>query len=405
MMSNAVTSRRELLTAGATALAMSRLSFAKDLPTDTTITRVMSLDLKLKRSKFVGKNARRDDHGTESGDRIVRIFTDSGHEGFGNCGAGADECAMLLGRNPMSFFHADERKVTCPFGRGTTALWDLAGKILDKPVWKLLGGDGPQQVKVYDGSIYFAELVPQNGARGLDIFKDEIDQGLQRGHRAFKIKVGRGNQWMLREEGDARDLEVIRLIRRHAGDKVTLGVDANNGYDPARTRRLLDQVADCRLAFVEEMFPESVDHYRELKSFLRDRAYDVLIADGESAANLDSLLPFMEAGVIDILQGDVINFGFEELLREAAAAKPLGQRIAPHNWGTLLGFYMQLQVGRAIPNFYMAEQDPLSCDAVIAEGYTLREGSCSVPDAPGLGLRLDEKRLPGVARVRFDLKA
>ena len=73
-------------------------------------------------------------------------------------------------------------------------------------------------------------------------------------------------------------------------------------------------------------------------------------------------------------------------------ARPRGILIAPHNWGSLLGFYLQLHVGMAVPNFYRAENDPLTTDVLIAEGYRIRDGLCSVPDAPGFGhgLSLDD---------------
>ncbi len=98
-------------------------------------------------------------------------------------------------------------------------------------------------------------------------------------------------------------------------------------------------------------------------------------------------------------------FGFEGIVAEARLAEPAGILVAPHNWGSLIGFYMQLHVGRAVKNFYRAEHDPLSNPALIAEGFELRDGTCRVPERPGCGLKLDEKRLPDHARRLFELKA
>ena len=84
-------------------------------------------------------------------------------------------------------------------------------------------------------------------------------------------------------------------------------------------------------------------------------------------------------------------------------ARPQGIRVAPHNWGSLIGFFMQLHVGRAITNFYRAEQDPLQSDLLVADGYQVADGTCSVPDAPGFGLALDERRFRD-AKILFDLK-
>ena len=68
--------------------------------------------------------------------------------------------------------------MTGPLGNGTMPLWDLAGKSLRTPAYKLLGGAGQEKVPVYDGSIYFADLLPQYADRWQDRFKEEIDMGL-----------------------------------------------------------------------------------------------------------------------------------------------------------------------------------------------------------------------------------
>jgi L-alanine-DL-glutamate epimerase-like enolase superfamily enzyme len=64
---------------------------------------------------------------------------------------------------------------------------------------------------------------------------------------------------------------------------------------------------------------------------------------------------------------------------------------------------MQLHVGRAITNFYRAERDPLSNPVLIADGYEIRDGYSSVPDAPGFGLKLNEDKFAATVRINFDL--
>ena len=126
-------------------------------------------------------------------------------------------------------------------------------------MYALFGGVGPKNVPVYDGSIYFQDLLPEYAGRWQDRFREEIDIGLKMGHCAFKIKIGRGAKWMKRDQGDARDVEVVRLIKEHVGKEVLLGVDANNGYNLAGAKRFLEQAVALNLAFVEELFPESID--------------------------------------------------------------------------------------------------------------------------------------------------
>jgi len=64
-------------------------------------------------------------------------------------------------------------------------------------------------------------------------------------------------------------------------------------------------------------------------------------------------------------------------------ARPHKAMVAPHNWGSLFGYYLQLHVGRAIDNFYHAEEDPMSCPAIITEGFEIRDGKVAVPETPG----------------------
>ena len=396
--------RREFLKAAVSTTLLPLWSWAKEIPSDLKITRIVGFDLVSERSKLVGKNSRLGVHGRKANDRMVRLFTNMGLEGIGNCRAGKKELAQLLGKNPFEFYTSANRRITGPIGIGTMPLWDLIGKVLKKPVYELLGGAGPKRVPVYDGSIYFSDLLPEYKRKPLDRFKEEIDMGMAIGHRAFKVKIGRGAKWMQPKEGYARDVEVLKTIRQHAGPKVLIGVDANNGYDLAKTKRLMEELPDYNFAFLEEMFPEHIETYLELKRFIRRHNWKTLIADGETQGKLEAYKPFIEARAIDIFQGDMNRFGFEGILTEADWCKPQGLQVAPHNWGSLVGYYMQLHVGRAITNFYRAEHDPLSNEVLIAEGYKIQNGLASVPEAPGFGLKIDEDKFSKKARVKFDLR-
>ena len=444
--------RREFLQAIANIIFLPLWAWTKEVQPDLRITRIVGFDLKSKRPKLIGKNSRLDVHGRTATDRMVRLFTNMGVEGIGNCRADKSALAQLLGKNPFELYKSTDRKMAGPLGAGTMPLWDLVGKVLNKPVYELLaphqlnankepnsnqgwalhnrtigagrGGKGPKRVPVYDGSIYFSDLLPDYLDKPLDRFKEEIDMGMAIGHRAFKVKIGRGAKWMPPKEGYARDVEVLKTIRQHAGKDVLIGVDANNGYDLAKTKQLLQELPDYNFAFLEEMFPEQVGKYLELKRFIFEHGWKTLVADGETQKELDAYKPFIEARAIDIFQGDMNRFGFEGILTEAAWCKPAGLQVAPHNWGSLVGFYMQLHVGRAITNLYRAEHDPLSNTVLIADGlpavpsltkdasgtghsgqagYQIQDGYCSVPDSPGFGLKIDEDEFAKSVRINFDL--
>jgi L-alanine-DL-glutamate epimerase-like enolase superfamily enzyme len=397
--------RREFLSVFAASALLSRAVRTADLPRDLKVTRVIGFDVVSQRSKIAGKNSRLDVHGDNATDRMLRIDTNMGLTGIGNCRADEAAGAQLLGKKPFDLYREAETRMTGPLGPGTMPLWDLLGQAIRKPIHSLLGGKGVERVPVYDGSIYFADLLPQYADRWEARFREEIDMGLALGHQAFKVKLGRGSKWMPRAAGDTRDAAVIKVIRDHAGPDVLIGVDANNGYNLEGTKRLFETIGPLEIAFAEEMFEETVDECLAFQEFLRASGWNTLVADGETQGNLEVFKPFIEAKAIEVYQADMNRFGFEGILQEAAWCAPQGLRVAPHNWGSLVGFYMQLHVGRAVPNFYRAEHDPLSNKVLIAEGYKIADGISTLPDAPGAGLTINADAFAADAKIRFDLKA
>ncbi|UCG48343.1 MAG: hypothetical protein JSU94_00930, partial [Phycisphaerales bacterium] len=122
--------RREFLKATASAVLVPLSAWAREAPRDMKVTRIVGFDLVSIRPKLVGKNSRLDVHGRKATDRMVRLFTNTGIEGVGNCRTGKKELARLLGRNPFDFYRPASHSVTGPLGTGTMPLWDLVGKIL-----------------------------------------------------------------------------------------------------------------------------------------------------------------------------------------------------------------------------------------------------------------------------------
>ncbi len=396
--------RRTFLKAMAAGAGFGLRAFAGVMPADIKITRIVGFDLISDRPKLIGKNSRLDVHGAQTHDRMVRLFTNMGLEGIGNCRAGEEQLKQLLGRHPLGYYRPLSRSMAGPFAAGTMPLWDLIGKMTGKPAYELLGRAGSTVVPIYDGSFYFSDLLDEYRDNYLDQIRREIDMSWEMGHRAFKIKIGRGARWMDREEGYERDKEVLQAVREHVGPSALIGVDANDGYDPNRAAQLLVDLPGVDLAFMEEMFREDIEKCLALKQFIRSRGFKTLIADGETQSELEAFRPYIEARAVDIFQGDMNHFGIEGILAAAAMCKSVGARVAPHNWGSLVGFYMQLHVGRAVANFYRAEHDPARNLVLAAEGYHIRDGYCSVPDAPGFGLTVYEPGFEKSAKIRFDLK-
>ena len=209
----------------------------------------------------------------------------------------------------------------------------MIGKALTVPAWKLLGGRGPEWVPVYDGSIYFNDLLPEFQARGVARLVEEVEMGLTAGHRAFKIKVGRGFKWMDAQDGFRRDVDVVQAIRKRVGKDVRLMVDANNGYDLANTLRWLDAVDD-ELFFVEEMFPEVVEQDLKLKDYLRRKGWTTQVADGESAREVGHFDQYIAQRALDVLQPDIRALG---LTRQWELSRQPSPPIRGSRWRRTIG--------------------------------------------------------------------
>lgn len=406
--SRVVTTRRGFLAnlaVASCAYACRRARAYADELSDVVVNRVISFEVPTRRQKFVGRNAYREPHGFTSTEQMLRVYGSNGKDGIGWSSVSREQASKLLGRRLAELVDLQHGKLVSPLGVQTTALWDLAGKSTGRPTFVLLGcAEDEVSVPVYDGSIYFQDLLPRYQSDWRSQFRRELDHGLDQGHRVFKMKVGRGDKWMSKKEGDRRDVEVCKLVLDHLGDDGHIAVDANNGSDIVRTKQFVEEFGPTDLLFVEEMFQDDVDKCLELKQFFSQRGIGTLVADGESRSTPNEFRPYVDAGALDLLQGDMNAFGIEGIREEARMAHVKGIRVAPHNWGSILGFFAQLHVGAATDNFYMAEQDPLHTPAIVVDGFELKNGRCHIPAKPGLGLRIAEQELAAVGRVRFDVR-
>ena len=391
---------------------------------DVTITRVLNCQVNYERPRIVAGNSGYRMAGKYRSDRVLLAFGDNGKIGVGASGrrANADNARYLLGRKVSDLLGKNARKVNQ--GVGTSAIWDLAGKTLEKPVYQLLGGKAPKGgVPIYDGSIYHEELLPRDqntayrsqdskyGSRPNweDIIKEAIDISKQENHNFAKVKIGRGKLHLSRKAGNYQDAAVLQLIREYAGKDFGIGIDANNGYSLEDTLWLLNECGNLNIAYIEEMFSDDADKYRVVRKEIKKLGLKTLIADGESWQKPSDPLPkeIIASGTVDILQADMRKFEFEGILEESqmAAQAGHGSRIAPHNWGNEFGFYMSIHVGCAIPNFYRAEHDPgkQQGDTLIKHGYQVVNGTCQDFDAPGLGIEINPKHLDDL-KTQFDVK-
>lgn len=331
--------------------------------------------------RTVGRNARLGSHGPGPDSRVAVLHTDDGRRGWGLVeDEGATE--QVVGK-PLSDLVDPATGVRDVGHRWLDlALHDLLGIVEDRPVHALLGSHGSTDVDVYDGAIYFDDLDPQDDPRGVDVLVRECRDDAALGHAGFKLKIGRGNRWMPRAEGDARDVEVTRAVRAAFPDARIL-VDANDGYDLQGFRSYLDAVADVGLFWVEEPFLDDAADLVALREHLDAVSPQTLIAEGETSPDVEALLP---VPAIDVFLMDVVSYGFTAWRAVMPRVRAAGAKGSPHAWGRPLKTVYAAHLAAGLGNVDVVEGVPGTTAGV--ELPALVDGVLSLGERPGFGLEL-----------------
>ena len=408
-MSEALSTRREFLrSAAGTALACAlppAPAFVRRIGSAPVIERITLLSVPGEFNRFVAMNAYDQAPKGKTGSiRVARLVLSDGTTGVGVVGYRFRDDTLaqlrrLLGRDPLSFH--DWRDGTIrgfapdvdAFFRephlawAETPLLDAIGQLKGEPVWRLFGSAVRDAVDCYDGSLYFADVAQQRDARAVAEIAARIRDD---GYRAIKLKLGRCFKWIPGEAGVERDIEVFIATREAVGANFNLMTDANNGYQDHAdwALRLLRACAPHDMYWIEEIFPETVDGYRSLRQAMFDAGCTIRIADGESVNRMEEFDPYLNAGLLEVVQPDMRTVGFSNILRAADAAASHGVMLVPHNWQSELGKLMSIHAARIRRNIAFAEDDRYHTHAFDASDYLFRDGQWHAPDAPGWGVRL-----------------
>ena len=264
------------------------------------------------------------------------------------------------------------------------ALWDIKGKALGLPVYKLLGGAYRSRARAYATGLY----EPQGVASIVDALVEEAVTYRQAGFTGMKLKIGYGL---------ATDERYVRAIREAIGDDIALMVDANHAYNTSEAIRVARVLADYDVYWFEEpVVPEDLDGYREVRA-----ASEVLIAGGECEYTRYGFRQLIDCRAVDILQPDLCAAGgYTEVMKIIAMASAASIPVVPHVWGTNVGLAAALQLYAALPNiperrfaaepFFEYDRSPHPFrDGVTHEQLLFEGGYLEIPDRPGLGISLD----------------
>jgi L-alanine-DL-glutamate epimerase-like enolase superfamily enzyme len=325
---------------------------------------------------------------------IVRITTNQGLEGIGvtyhEVGGEATRevirrnmAPKLIGRDPLEteaiwqeFFHylrgiGRKGVMFCALSAVDIALWDLKGKIVDLPLYRLLGGSSPR-----------APVYASGGWTSYDDDQlvDEMKGMVARGFRSIKFKVGfEGGQ------RPSRDVQRVRKVREAVGPDIRLMVDANNCFDAASAIQLANRIREYDIFLFEE--PVFADDMPGLARFRRGT--DIPLATGEHEYTKFGVRDLLLNEAADIVQVDGARAGgYTEMLKCAALTQAWNVRFAPHAMENI-----HLHLVAAVPNAVFLER-LLMFEDVTAQVFKNApvpvDGFMTAPELPGLGLNLDE---------------
>ena len=324
---------------------------------------------------------------------LVSVFDDSGHVGHsmarahgGQPGRGiadAIECSiapLLCGLDPLeheriwqSMMRLEPAGYVPVFAISAVdvAIWDLAGKILGQPLYKLLGGRC-DRIMAYASSAHLDSVG--------DYVRD-LERCLSRGYRAYKIHPFNHPQ---------RDIELCRALRKEAGDGVRLMLDVAKGYnrsDALLVGRALEQLD---YHWYEEPLPHyDIEGYAALSS-----ALDIAVVGAETIpGGVFSVANHLRAGALDMVLCDVYwKAGVTGMLKTAGLCEAMGVGVASHHGASPAMNFANLHVLAGATNADMIEI------LVPEEGYDYAlanylapqaDGWIAAPQAPGLGISID----------------
>ena len=351
--------------------------------------------------------------------RFIRVYTEQGLTGTGETmdTLGAEYIVnnnispFLKGRDPLdiegilfdlwSWKHLPGGGPAPVFMRGMggpflsavsgveMALWDLAGKAMGVPVYRLLGGRVRQRVPVYlhatdaaDAKRLAAETKVRGLKLGIDYRPDEW---------TLKKGIEPDKAWGLHLNNPQMDdvVALVASVREAMGKDYQLMLECHTRYDTESAIQLCRLLEPYRLTWVEEPVPsDNVDAMAKIRSATR-----VPIAAGENIYTRYGYRPFLEQQALSIIQPDMAKTGgLLEGRKIAALAEIYFVPVAPHGVASTLGTVAYSHVCTVIPNLLMLEWTHYleKNYQTLAEPVTLRDGYLEPPEKPGIGVALND---------------
>ena len=320
--------------------------------------------------------------------------------------------ALVLGSDPFAIEALIQRLWRREYARAgqiamsalavlETACWDIVGKALDQPVYRLLGGPVRDRIRAYANGWYTVERTPEEfGAAALKV--------LEQGYRALKLDPFGAGTWELERHERTHAVELVEAVRDAVGPEVDVLVEMHGRFTPAEAVSIARDLEPFRPAWIEEPVPPgNLAALRKVSDQVT-----IPVATGERIHVRDEFRELFELQAADVVQPDLTMCGgILETRRIAAWAESYYVLVAPHNVGGPVSTAAALHLAAATPNFKIQEHfNDFAEDYVKAAAPgnpEVVDGFFALPDGPGLGVTLDEDVVAEHPRrdVHFDLFA
>ena len=306
------------------------------------------------------------------------------------------ERTHLIGRDPFDTESLVQQVVRRDYGRSgeiamsalavvEMACWDIVGKALGQPVYRLLGGAVRERIKAYANGWYTVERTPEE-------FHAAARRVVERGYRALKFDPFGAGMWELSADERRRSLELVEAVADAAGAGCELLIEMHGRFTPAVALDVIRDLERFRPGWVEEPVPPD-----NLKALAKVSAQSrIPVATGERIHVRSEYRELFELQAADIVQPDLGHFGgISELRKLAATAETHFVLLAPHNVGGPALTAANLHVAASTANFKIQEHFNDFADSWIHDVVTglpqvdPADGCFSLPDSPGLGVTID----------------
>lgn len=365
----------------------------------------------------------------QSGQRpiLVKVSTDEGIYGLGEAGiaygvggsaaAGIlkDYAALLIGEDPFNTEAIWEKLFKKTFwgqGGGTVifsgisafdiAFWDIKGKALNLPVYKLLGGKNREDLRVYASQLQFGWGKERKSKGRKEEYAEEALKAVAEGYDAVKVDVLAHDRNGSREgvflEGPLPSetikigVERVEAIRNAVGPDVDIIVENHGHTDLVSAIQFAKAIEEFNIFFYEEInTPLNPRLLKEAK-----KKIDIPLASGERIYSRWGFLPFLEDRSIDVIQPDLGTCGgFTEFKKIADMAHIFEVTVQAHVAGTGVAEAASLHAEIAIPNFCIHEHHQKTLlpeyEELCVHNYQPVKGRYKVPELPGIGQDITEK--------------